>query len=647
MDLENWQLNNELIDARCILLTCSMCVGPGAPQVSLEDRNWAKDKKGVFFNSHKGGFQGKLIVDVVMPAEPMKIHKLAIPVTRGHYIKPQSVAHLVDCAWLYLTDGKPAGRCLAENGVQRLGWKQACNHHGLVQKLKNEVLAYDQAYHLFMVTDAGLAMFSKTYVPQEVKQLPEKPLPSFCAAGSGVEGLAVGNQQAQPKHYSLSDLKQKLLKENGNMFISAPAGFGKTHLIPDLVQVCKQRYGYQDNRVMVTASTGLTAQAIEGQTVHSAASLQRGQGLAQVLVDRMSKAGLQRLKALRVLLIDEVSILSDRFFDLLDEVLQIVKKSTQPFAGVRLICLGDFAQLPSISYFEDKNGKVRQRASKYAFESRSWQRAGFERLMLSSCWRYDINSRLGRFLQTLQLSNKVTTPLRSTLSELFNQKIVGEDRATHLTCTRAHARDLSLAKLRQLDGEEQFYQRIDRRRRMRHVCELREELVDRKDNESVYYDEKKRPRSLFSSLASPAILRVKVGASVIATSNIGDVVKTGCMGKVAYFQCVEDAVFDDELTERDLPYGVTVDDVKDDFSAVHKGHRWPVVDFYESSDADAEVIATVPVLPALSNVEDKNGAVLCSGLQVPLVLGYAMTVHRSQGLTLNAVVFHAKDLFKI
>jgi hypothetical protein len=51
------------------------------------------------------------------------------------------------------------------------------------------------------------------------------------------------------------------------------------------------------------------------------------------------------------------------------------------------------------------------------------------------------------------------------------------------------------------------------------------------------------------------------------------------------------------------------------------------------------------VYPAVMTIEDNTGTVICSRMQVPFLLAYALTVHRAQGMTLDAVTFHVDGLF--
>lgn len=114
------------------------------------------------------------------------------------------------------------------------------------------------------------------------------------------------------------------------------------------------------------------------------------------------------------------------------------------------------------------------------------------------------------------------------------------------------------------------------------------------------------------------------------------------MGTVIGFQREDDAVADDLLEKHDLPWGINKEDVIGDYPDVNASRRWPIVEFHPLGK---ETDVTMTVLPALCTVEDHEGNIICSGVQLPLVLAYALTVHRAQGLTLDAVVLNSRRLW--
>ena len=182
-----------------------------------------------------------------------------------------------------------------------------------------------------------------------------------------------------------------------NVFLFGPCGYGKsdlmkTHLVPAL----KRFYGQE--HVLVTASTGLAALAIHGATIHSLCGMGLGKGSAADILARQHPKVRARLQHCKCLLVDEISMVPADLFGKLDQVLRSIRRLPGvPFGGVKLIIVGDFAQLPPPSDIhsgiempmELPDSKVTKAAmvAAYAFESESWRAAEFTCYRLTYCWR--------------------------------------------------------------------------------------------------------------------------------------------------------------------------------------------------------------------------------------------------------------------
>ena len=77
---------------------------------------------------------------------------------------------------------------------------------------------------------------------------------------------------------------------------------------------------------------------------------------------------------------------------------------------------------------------------------------------------------------------------------------------------------------------------------------------------------------MFASLPVNPVLRLKKNAKVLATQNIGENVKVGYFGQIISFVRDEGVSMDECLTARQLPYGITEDDVKEHYASVHAQH---------------------------------------------------------------------------
>ena len=152
-----------------------------------------------------------------------------------------------------------------------------------------------------------------------------------------------------------------MAKRGDSFFFSGRAGTGKTFTLKAVIEALS------DSVTFVTAMTGIAASLLpRGTTVHSFAGIGHGDGLLEQLLKRVKSNNLASSRWLKAktLIIDEVSMLSRELFEMLDQLgRSIRKRATSPFGGMQVICCGDFFQLPPVS----------KTISSYCFESPSWQ----------------------------------------------------------------------------------------------------------------------------------------------------------------------------------------------------------------------------------------------------------------------------------
>ncbi|KKR39213.1 MAG: AAA ATPase [Parcubacteria group bacterium GW2011_GWF2_40_10] len=139
----------------------------------------------------------------------------------------------------------------------------------------------------------------------------------------------------------------KILKAGKNVYLTGAAGSGKTHVLNEYISYLKNRGA----RAAVTASTGIAATHIGGVTIHSWS----GAGIKDDLNDEDIERLIQKeylykkFEKTKVLIIDEVSMLSSRLFDSVERVCRAMKRSEEPFGGMQVVLSGDFFQLPPIT----------------------------------------------------------------------------------------------------------------------------------------------------------------------------------------------------------------------------------------------------------------------------------------------------------
>lgn len=159
-----------------------------------------------------------------------------------------------------------------------------------------------------------------------------------------------------------------LEQTTANIFLTGGPGTGKSFLIQHFLKRA-------DIEIPVVASTGAAAILVGGRTFHSFFSLGILQGGADLAVEKAVKnSGLRsRLRNLKTLVIDEISMLSREAFDTAERIARQVRHSDLPWGGIRLIVSGDFAQLPPISQDRDKS---------WCFRAAAWYKSQFTKIIL-------------------------------------------------------------------------------------------------------------------------------------------------------------------------------------------------------------------------------------------------------------------------
>lgn len=155
-----------------------------------------------------------------------------------------------------------------------------------------------------------------------------------------------------------------ILKMGHNVYLTGPAGSGKTHLLNQYIKYLKE-HGVD---VGVTASTGLAATHMNGQTIHAWSGLGIKDYLTEMDLEELeSKSYLwKRMESVKVLIIDEISMMHHFRLDLIDKILRHFKRNDLPFGGIQVILCGDFFQLPPVT-------RAGEPETKFAYESEAWK----------------------------------------------------------------------------------------------------------------------------------------------------------------------------------------------------------------------------------------------------------------------------------
>ncbi len=359
----------------------------------------------------------------------------------------------------------------------------------------------------------------------------------------------------------------RILRTGASVFLTGEPGSGKTHTVNRYVAWLRS-CGIEPS---ITASTGIAATHISGQTIHSWAGIGIKRTLTRYDLDEISqkKNVVERVVHAKVLIIDEVSMLSADTLFMVDAVCKEIRLDDRPFGGLTLVLVGDFFQLPPVeSRRDDEQADIvfDEPAPRFAFQSPAWKALDPIICYLSEQHRQEDPV----FLDFLTAIRRGTVGEEhiALLRTRYSPRRNGE--AAELYSHNADVDRLNATALAKLPGEAETF-----------LMEKhgKERLVD----------------TLIRGCLSPQTLSLKVGARVMFTRNdIGAYrYANGTLGEVVGFA--------------DTGY--------------------PIVRTYVGTIITAE--------PAEWRIEE-GGKSLAHIVQVPLRLAWAMTVHKSQGMSLDA-----------
>jgi ATP-dependent DNA helicase PIF1 len=156
-------------------------------------------------------------------------------------------------------------------------------------------------------------------------------------------------------------------KQGENIFITGPGGTGKSAIIREIYRHAKEN----GREIQVCALTGCAAVLLQcnAKTIHSWAGIGQGTGSIESIVEKVasSRHRKKNWNQTEILVVDEVSMMSLKLFELLDAVGKKVRKAAwKPFGGIQVIFSGDFYQLPPVGDADEIE------TSQFCFESAFW-----------------------------------------------------------------------------------------------------------------------------------------------------------------------------------------------------------------------------------------------------------------------------------
>jgi len=363
----------------------------------------------------------------------------------------------------------------------------------------------------------------------------------------------------------------KILKSGKNVFLTGPAGSGKTFLLNQYIAYLKKK----KIGVGITASTGIAATHIGGRTIHSWCGIEIKESLTPKYIQKLQKRDYlkEQFKKVKVLIIDEVSMLHSYRLDMVDEVCRAFLNPFMAFGGLQVVFSGDFFQLPPVTKFGE--------AENFVYAARAWREMELSICYLEEQYRQEDEALL-KILNAIR-QNKVDREIKQ---QVYTRVKAAREEA---------AKPIKLFTHRKSADDINDYE-------LSRIKENPHEFSMTAEGEPHLIEE------LRKSCLAPERLELKIGARVMFVKNKYQ------KERAVYINGTLGTVVDFDESNGNAPL---VETDKGDFINVEK-EDWTI---------------------------DDEDSILAKVSQIPLRLAWAITVHKSQGMSLSAAEMDLRSCF--
>jgi len=380
---------------------------------------------------------------------------------------------------------------------------------------------------------------------------------------------------------------------NQNIFLTGKAGTGKTTLLRRIKEESLKK-------MVIVAPTGVAAMNAKGTTINSFFQLPTGSFFPGDIVLENLQSGILSIQSvvgdlsysrekknllneIELLVIDEVSMVRCDLMDVIDAILRSVRKNNAPFGGVQVLLIGDLYQLPPVAKREDWAFMRQAYASPYFFESYVLRRNPVLQIELTTVFR-QTEPEFINILNSIR-NNQISESDLQLLNKRYDPLFMSTDEINPIIITshNAEANTINKAKLDQISGEEYTFN-----------GEVSGEFRD-------------------AGIQAEQILKLKEGAQIMFIKNDTGEDRKFYNGKIGKIKSIKDGeIYISFPHEEDLLLEKT---------------SWQSFEY--KTDAEEAI------------VQQQVGEFS----QYPIKLAWAVTIHKSQGLTFDTAIIDAGKSF--
>lgn len=332
-------------------------------------------------------------------------------------------------------------------------------------------------------------------------------------------------------------------------------------------------------KVAVLAPTGSAAVNIKGQTIHSFFSFKPSITLESIKIKSTNKNNKKNIyKALDIIIIDEISMVRADLLDCIDKFLRLNgKKIEQPFGGVQIVFIGDLYQLPPVVSSHEKEIFKSYYSTPYFFSARCFEQLEMEFIELDKIYRQS-DQYFINLLNAIR-NNSITDIDIAKINARYNKDFEPEadDFYIYLTTTNANAELINIKRLDQINNKQYIFEG---------------------EVEGEFGKEQ---------LPTPTTLKLKIGSQIMMLNNDSNGRWiNGTIGVIVGIDINEEPAEINILLETGTKVNITP-------------HNWELYNFYlDGAELQSKIVGTYK--------------------QYPLMLAWAITIHKSQGKTFEKAI---------